>query len=97
MALANLWSFFMPISMAIDSNCDYYQDVALGQQYYIYNQDYPSYYPPSTSCRWIAKSPIETVIVISCEEIDLPSVSRRIRHIMVQAFNNTIINSVSRL
>lgn len=65
----------MPVSVAIDPNCDYYQSMVLGQQYYIYNSEYPSGYPASTSCRWTANSEPGTRIVITCEDIAIPSVS----------------------
>lgn len=76
MALSGIMNFFMPISAAIDPNCDYYQTVELGQQYYLYNREYPSYYPPRTSCRWVAHSPGNTRLVLSCEDVDIPAVSQ---------------------
>lgn len=75
MALASIINFFMPVSMAIDPNCDYYQNMILGQTYYIYNPQYPSNYPASTSCRWRGISEASTKIVITCEDIAIPSVS----------------------
>ncbi|XP_018566053.1 venom serine protease-like [Anoplophora glabripennis] len=75
MALASILNFFMPVSMAIDPNCDYYQNMILGQTYYIYNSEYPTSYPTSTSCRWKANSEIGTKIVITCEDIAIPSSS----------------------
>lgn len=74
MALSGILNIFMPMTMAIDPACDFYQDMAAGQVYYIYNQEYPNSYGPSTSCRWMAYSPVGTRIVISCEDITLPSV-----------------------
>ncbi|RZB40648.1 Trypsin and/or CUB domain containing protein [Asbolus verrucosus] len=73
MSIASIFNFFMPISLAIDSNCDFYQELVMGEEYYIYNQEYPNYYTPSTACRWVGKSPEDTNIVLSCENIDLPS------------------------
>lgn len=75
MALASIINFFMPVSMAIDPNCDYYQNMILGQTYYIYNPQYPSNYPASTSCRWRGISEASTKIVITCEDIAIPSSS----------------------
>lgn len=73
-AVSSILGIFMPMSVAVDSNCDYYQDVDMGQQYYIYNPQYPNYYPARTSCRWVARSAPNTKIVISCEDIDIPKV-----------------------
>lgn len=65
----------MPVSMVVDAACDYYQNLAVGHEYYIYNNEYPDNYRKSTSCRWVAKSDPGTRIVISCGDIDLPPVS----------------------
>lgn len=75
MALSGIMNLFMPISAAINPNCDYYQNVELGQRYYIYNEEYPNLYPPRTSCRWVAHSPGNTKMILSCEDIDIPAVS----------------------
>lgn len=74
MAVSTILGIFMPMSAAVDSSCDYYQDVDLGQQYYIFNPQYPKYYPPRTSCRWVAKSEPNTKIVLTCDDIDIPKV-----------------------
>ncbi|KAJ8979228.1 hypothetical protein NQ317_019080 [Molorchus minor] len=73
MALASILNFFMPVSVAINPNCDFYQDLIMGQEYYIYNQEYPGSYGPSASCRWVAHSEPGTRIIISCENINIPS------------------------
>lgn len=76
MALPSIFGFLMPVTMAaINPNCDFYQQLVLGQEYYIYNDEYPGLYPPSTSCRWTGESPPGTSIVLSCEDIQLPTVS----------------------
>lgn len=75
MALAGLTNFFMAAMAAIDPNCDYYQEMTLGQTYYLYNKEYPNNYPPNTSCRWVARSPANTRIILSCEDIQIPPVS----------------------
>lgn len=74
MALAAILNFFMPVSMSIDPNCDYYQELVLGTQYYVYNQEYPNNYGPSTACRWLAISALSTKIVLTCETIVIPAV-----------------------
>lgn len=60
--------------MAVDSNCDYYQELEMGKQYYIYNPEYPQFYKAGTSCRWVARSEQNTKVVLSCEDIDIPQV-----------------------
>ncbi|CAG9864067.1 unnamed protein product [Phyllotreta striolata] len=62
-------------SAAFPPDCDYLQKFVLGQKYYIYNPGYPRKYAPGTDCFWYGVSPSGTSIVITCEEIDLPSVS----------------------
>jgi len=59
--------------MAFSSNCDYYQFMEIGQEYYIYNQGYPNNYGPGTNCRWVAQSPQYTKILIMCPDIYLPA------------------------
>jgi hypothetical protein len=64
------------MSMAIDPTCDYFQELVMGQEYYIYNLEYPSSYSQSVSCRWSGTSPEDTVIILTCDDIDIPSVSK---------------------
>ena len=73
MALANLFNFFMPVS--IMATCDFYQELTMGKEYYIYNVEYPNTYKAGTTCRWMAQSQMNTRIVLSCEDIDIPGVS----------------------
>lgn len=58
---------------AFPPDCDYLQDFIVGQKYYIYSPGYPDNYHPSTDCFWYGASPPGTNIVISCEDINLPS------------------------
>lgn len=75
MAIANILNFFTQMqSVSFDPICDYYQDMVLGQPYYIFNMEYPNYYRPGTNCRWLAVSPVNSKIIISCEDIDIPPV-----------------------
>lgn len=74
MALAGFINLIMPMSVAVDANCDYYQDMTLGQRYYIYNPGYPNKYKGGTSCRFVGVSPHDTEIVLSCEIVDIPVV-----------------------
>ncbi|XP_044265432.1 ovochymase-1-like [Tribolium madens] len=73
MGFATLFNFLIAISMAVDPNCDFYQEMELGQNYYIYNPGYPDYSGPPIACRWVGKSPVGTVIVLTCEDIDIPT------------------------
>lgn len=74
MALAGLMNWFVPMTLAIDTGCDFYQNMVLGQNYYVYNSEYPNYYGPGQSCRWTAVSPPNTKIALSCEDVNLPAV-----------------------
>lgn len=75
MALAGIVNWFMPMTMAIDPQCDFYQYVVPGQSYYIYNLEYPDLYRGVVSCRWRAESPPDSRIMLTCEDISLPPVS----------------------
>ena len=70
-----LLKWFVVFTIAIDPNCDYYQDVVPGQEYFIFNQEYPNMYGPFTSCRWNARSPPGTVIVLTCDDVHIPDAS----------------------
>ncbi|KAF2903823.1 hypothetical protein ILUMI_02349 [Ignelater luminosus] len=72
MALAGFINLIMPMSVAVDANCDYYQDMTLGQPYYIYSPGYPNKYKAGASCRFVGVSPYDTEIVVSCETVDIP-------------------------
>lgn len=74
MAVSSILGIFMPMSAAVNSYCDYYQEIELGQRYYIYNPEYPEWYEAGASCRWVAHSQPNTKIVLSCEDIDIPKV-----------------------
>jgi hypothetical protein len=63
------------VSSQIDPSCDYYQELEVGSEYFIYNKEYPQNYAPWSSCRWSARSPVGTVISISCCDVVIPYVS----------------------
>ncbi|XP_063905604.1 venom serine protease-like [Zophobas morio] len=67
-----LLKWFVVFAVATERNCIYYQDVVPEQTYYIYNNEYPNFYRPSTSCQWNVRSPPDTVVVLNCE-IDIPA------------------------
>lgn len=75
MAVSSLLNFFMPISAAVDSKCDHYQSLVMGQEYYVYNYEYPATYSGQMNCRWLGESIGGSKIVVSCEDVSLPSVS----------------------
>ncbi|KAK5647781.1 hypothetical protein RI129_002673 [Pyrocoelia pectoralis] len=72
MAVVGIAHLIMPTSSAVDPSCDYYQDVSVGQRYYIYNHQYPNKYTAGTSCRWVGQTAPNAVIVLTCEDINLP-------------------------
>lgn len=53
-------------------NCDFYQDMAIGQEYYIYNKEYPNLYGANTACRWQARAPANSRIYLSCNPVQIP-------------------------
>lgn len=75
----HLWLFAVIILQILRisecQSCDYYQNMALGQDYYVYNKEYPYSYSQGADCRWVAKSPPNTKIELYCEDIDMPYVS----------------------
>ncbi|XP_060522239.1 venom serine protease 34-like isoform X2 [Cylas formicarius] len=60
---------------AVDPNCDMYQVMIIGKEYYIHNKEYPQNYSRGSSCRWVVKSDIGTKIVLSCTDVLLPKSS----------------------
>lgn len=89
MVISTILGIFMPMSIAVYSNCDYYQEVEIGQRYYIYNKEYPDWYPAGTACRWVAHSKANTKIVLSCEDIDIP----KVRILFRQKRNSQLYNN----
>ncbi|KAG5860857.1 hypothetical protein JTB14_035208 [Gonioctena quinquepunctata] len=73
MALAGIWNVLMPLLAVAQTSCEFRQELAMGQEYYIYNKEYPGKYPASTSCTWYGTSQPGTKIIIACEVIALPS------------------------
>ncbi|KAG5893921.1 hypothetical protein JTB14_028731 [Gonioctena quinquepunctata] len=73
MALSSFLNFLMPLSVMANSSCEFRQELALGQVYYINNLEYPGTYPASTSCTWYGTSLPGTKIIVACEDIALPS------------------------
>ncbi|KAL2749493.1 venom serine protease-like [Vespula maculifrons] len=55
---------------AVDSDCDYFQQLEPGRNYYIYNPNYPDYYLGQHNCRWRAKS--NTRVKLNCSFFDVP-------------------------
>ncbi|KAH1015089.1 hypothetical protein HUJ05_012867, partial [Dendroctonus ponderosae] len=78
MILSNFWNFLMPMSAVVsplDPKCNYYQELAMGELYYIFNNEYPRNYTAGYSCQWIAKSPLRSQIFLSCEDLNMPKSS----------------------
>lgn len=68
----------MPMSAVVsplDPNCNYYQELAMGELYYIFNNEYPRNYTAGYSCQWVAKSPLKAQIFLSCDDLNMPKVS----------------------
>uniref|UniRef100_A0A8D8RCZ6 Venom serine protease 34 n=1 Tax=Cacopsylla melanoneura TaxID=428564 RepID=A0A8D8RCZ6_9HEMI len=53
------------------SECDYFTELAPGNEYYIVNPTYPEYYVSDTRCRWVNQSPPNTSILLKCPIINL--------------------------
>lgn len=67
------------VFMSVNGQCLYSQEIMLGRQYYIFNDEYPGNYSRGTNCRWRAVSEPGTQIVLTCEEINIPEVRRNIK------------------
>ncbi|CAG4939721.1 unnamed protein product [Colias eurytheme] len=48
-------------------NCDYDQEIYLGQSYYIYNQNYPNSYARGSICRWVVHCPVGYNCRMKCD------------------------------
>lgn len=46
----------------------------MGQEYYVFNEEYPANFNGTKNCRWIGESVRGSRIVVSCEDISLASV-----------------------
>lgn len=57
-------------NIAVESNCNYYQDIQPGVTYYVYNPSYPSYYMGEHSCQWHAEA--NSRIKLSCSTLNIP-------------------------
>ncbi|XP_038218571.1 venom serine protease-like [Zerene cesonia] len=57
---------------AQSANCDFDQEIAVGQTYYIYNPNYPNSYAPSTVCRWMLRCPPGYNCRLDCD-LNMPS------------------------
>ncbi|GLV36463.1 uncharacterized protein CBL_08040 [Carabus blaptoides fortunei] len=73
--LVQILSFLLPISLAIDADCNYFANMTPGPTYYIYNSEYPNYYRPGKICRWVAIAPEGYKINVTCQ-IDMPQTPR---------------------
>ncbi|CAH1279676.1 unnamed protein product [Diabrotica balteata] len=61
------------ITYAVNPNCNYNQYLDVGQKVSVHNTQYPNQYSRGYNCNWQAQSPIGSKIIISCEDINLPS------------------------
>ncbi|XP_066262338.1 transmembrane protease serine 9-like [Euwallacea similis] len=60
------------LTQDINPNCVYYQEMTLGERYYIFNKEYPGNYSSGTACQWRALSPINSKVVLACDAVHLP-------------------------
>uniref|UniRef100_A0A6P7FK98 Venom serine protease-like isoform X1 n=1 Tax=Diabrotica virgifera virgifera TaxID=50390 RepID=A0A6P7FK98_DIAVI len=63
----------LSITWAVNPKCNYYKNLDVGQKFPVYNQQYPNNYSAGYNCNWQVQSPIGSKIIISCENINLPS------------------------
>nr|AAT09848.1 trypsin-like serine proteinase [Anthonomus grandis] len=80
--MSNIWNLLLPVSMVvntIDKDCQYYQQLDRGHNYYIFNKEYPQNYSAGSSCQWIAKSPKGSKIFLSCDDVTMPKSSKCIQ------------------
>lgn len=55
-----------------DANCDFYQNVQVGQTYYVSSPGYSASYRPGVQCRWIGVCPSGYNCALDCDDIALP-------------------------
>ncbi|KAL4716436.1 hypothetical protein ACJJTC_015864 [Scirpophaga incertulas] len=58
-----------------DPQCDFFQNVQVGQTYYVYSPNYPNSYPSGVQCRWVATCPTGYNCRLDCPVISLPQTS----------------------
>lgn len=80
LVLLYILSVLLPVSLAVDADCNYYSLMAPNTTYYVYNSEYPNYYQPGKICRWVAVAPEDYKINVKCQ-IDMPEVSKELRSI----------------
>ncbi|XP_074029576.1 venom serine protease-like [Leptinotarsa decemlineata] len=73
MVLVGFLNLLGPALLVEAATCEFRQDLVMGQEYYIYNREYYGNYTPSTYCTWYQQSEPGTRIVVSCEDIAIPS------------------------
>lgn len=64
--------FVATILHVVDGACTYEQIIYLGEEYFIYNDEYPGNYSRGTFCTWQATSEPGTRLVLNCNDIDIP-------------------------
>ncbi|KAL1512636.1 hypothetical protein ABEB36_002198 [Hypothenemus hampei] len=72
---ANFLNFFIPMTAfvnTIDPRCNFYQEMAPEEIFYIFNMEYPGNYSSGISCQWIAKGPPRSKILLSCQDVVMP-------------------------
>jgi len=60
---------------AASQGCNFYQDVAAGQNFQVFSPNYPSNYPGGVDCRWEAVAPSNSKLLLTCTAFNLPKVS----------------------
>lgn len=76
------------------TNCDYMQNMIIGQTYDIFSPGYGTnqFYPSGTNCRWRAVAPVNSFIRLNCFDMRLPQVSFIFMwHWQIQVFQLTIL------
>lgn len=64
-------------ALAQYTNCDYLQNIVIGQTYDIFSPGYGTnqLYTSGTNCRWRAVAPTNSQIRLNCFDMRLPQVS----------------------
>lgn len=53
--------------------CSYFMEITPGEQCFVFNTDFPDYYPPGSNCEWFAYS--DRPMKLSCDPFEIPFVS----------------------
>ncbi|XP_043467380.1 venom serine protease 34-like [Leptopilina heterotoma] len=67
-----IFLLLLEVSKTQDADCDFYQYIVPGANYYIYNPPYPNLSVGPKYCKFKAESPPDSRITLNCSDIAIP-------------------------